>query len=56
MKNIKRDADGRIYEGTCHCGTVVELGHFTCECYGCGQLYNWAGQMLRPVEEWEEEY
>ena len=56
MKNIKRDADGRIYEGTCHCGPVVELGHFTCECYGCRQLYNWGGQALRPVEEWGEDY
>ena len=56
MEHIKRDTQGRAIEGTCHCGTAVELGHFTCECEGCGQLYNWGGQTLRPEHEWEEDY
>ena len=56
MKKLIRDTQGRIVACICPCGTRVELGGFTCECDRCGQLYNWAGQMLRPVEEWEEDY
>ena len=40
---------------TCDCGTAVSLGGFTNECPECGQLYNSFGQMLAPVEEWDEE-
>ena len=56
IEHIKRDPAGRAVSGTCHCGEIVELGHFTCECDACGQLYNWCGQELRPRSEWEEDY
>jgi len=56
IKNIKRDEQGRVESGTCHCGHKVWLGEFTCECDRCGRLYNWAGQELMPVELWEEDY
>ena len=54
INNIKRDQGGRAISGTCHCGQLVWLGSFTCDCE-CGRLYNWAGQELRPESEWEEE-
>ena len=56
IKNIKRDEQGRVESGTCHCGHKVWLGEFTCECDRCGRLYNWAGQELMPVQYWEEDY
>ena len=56
MKKLIRDTQGRIVACICPCGAQVQLGAFTCECDRCGQLYNWAGQMLRPVEQWEEDY
>jgi len=57
IKIFQKDAKGRTVSGKCQvCGHTVELGHFTCECDRCGQLYNWAGQALLPEHEWEEDY
>ena len=50
-----RDEEGRVIEdavGRCTCGTLVELGSFTCTCDRCGKDYNWAGQELAPRECW----
>ena len=56
MNILIHDTKGRIVARICHCGAEVELGAFTCECDHCGRLYNWAGQELRPVDQWEEEW
>jgi hypothetical protein len=56
IQNINTDANGRVVSGKCHCGAMVDLGGFTCECELCGRLYNWCGQELRPESEWEEEW
>lgn len=56
IQKIVRDEAGRVVSGTCHCGDIVELGGFTCECENCGRLYNWAGQELVPRDQWEEDY
>ena len=55
MKNLVRNAEGRITHGTCTCGNVVQLGGFTNTCSKCGADYNWAGQRLAPRSQWGEE-
>jgi len=56
IQNKKLDEEGRVISGKCHCGAMVQLGDFTCECEHCGQLYNWCGHLHRLVAlgEWEE--
>ncbi len=56
MTVTKRGKNGRALEGICEvCGAIVELGHFTCTCPGCGADYNWGGQRLAPRSQWGEE-
>ena len=44
--------------GLCACGEHVELADEymgACQCHGCGQWYNMAGQELIPPEYWDME-
>lgn len=51
------DFEGKVLRVLhCPCGTNFEiLDWFMDDCPSCGQLYNGAGQALRPMDQWGEE-
>lgn len=54
---LKCDSDGQVVErtGICKCGLAIDLLDIDNECI-CGRMYNWAGQELRPENQWQELY